>query len=64
MSNVKEYKVWIHIEGLDKNGDCIEGDSFHEPHELFCTYTLEHAEAIREFCEACVENLPRVTPAK
>ncbi|MFA5375901.1 MAG: hypothetical protein WC455_09180 [Dehalococcoidia bacterium] len=46
MSKVTHYKVWLHIEGLDKNGDCIEGDDFHEPREVARTRTREKAEVI------------------
>jgi hypothetical protein len=28
-----KYKVWVHIEGLNKEGDCIEGDGYFEPRE-------------------------------
>jgi hypothetical protein len=31
-----KYKVWIHIEGLNKDGDCIEGDDYFEPREAGC----------------------------
>lgn len=31
-----KYKVWIHIEGLNKDGDCIEGDEYFEPREAGC----------------------------
>jgi len=30
------YKVWIHIEGQNKDGDCIEGDDYFEPREAGC----------------------------
>lgn len=43
-----KYKVWVHIEGLNEDGDCIEGDSYHEPHEAGCVKMLEEAEALRD----------------
>ena len=46
MSKVTHYKVWLHIEGLDKNGDCIEGDDFYMPKEVARTRTREKAEVI------------------
>lgn len=48
MSKVKSYKVWVHIEGLDKHGDCIEGDDYHEPREAGEFDTPEAAEAHRD----------------
>lgn len=36
METVK-YKAWIHIEGLDKNGDQVEGDDVFEPTECCCS---------------------------
>ncbi len=47
-SKVKKYKVWVHIEGLNKDGDCIEGDDYHEPREAGCVETLEEAERLRD----------------
>lgn len=46
MSKVTHYKVWLHIEGLNKDGDCIEGDDFHEPREVTRTRSREAAEAV------------------
>jgi len=46
-TKVTHYKVWIHIEGLDKHGDCVEGDDYHEPREVCCTKTLAAAEIVR-----------------
>lgn len=40
---VTKYKVWVHIEGLNEDGDCIEGDEFHEPREAACVKTLKEA---------------------
>jgi len=48
MPKVKQYKVWVHIEGLNKDGDCIEGDDYHEPTEAGCVDTLEEAERLRD----------------
>lgn len=47
-SKVKKYKVWLHIEGLNKDGDCIEGDDYHEPREAGCVETREEAERLRD----------------
>jgi len=46
---VVKYKVWLHIEGLDKYGDCVEGDDYHEPNEAGCFKTLEEAVDFRDF---------------
>ena len=48
MSKVVKYKVWVHIEGLNKEGDCIEGDGHHEPREAGCFETAEEAEHLRD----------------
>lgn len=48
MSKVVKYKVWVHIEGLNKEGDCIEGDGHHEPREAGCFKTAEEAEHLRD----------------
>jgi hypothetical protein len=45
---VDHYKVWVHIEGLSKDGDCIEGDDYHEPREAGCVKTPEEAERLRD----------------
>jgi len=47
-SKVKKYKVWVHIEGLNKDGDCIEGDEYYEPCEAGCVKTPEEAERLRD----------------
>lgn len=47
MSGATHYKIWIHIEGLDKDGDCVEGDEFFEPHEAGCFKTSAKAEDLR-----------------
>lgn len=31
---IYEYNVWIHIEGVNKGGDVIEGDEYHEPRKV------------------------------
>lgn len=46
-SKVAKYKVWIHIEGVDRNGDCVEGDEFHEPHSAGEYTTRFMAEKLR-----------------
>ena len=43
-----KYKVWVHIEGLNEEGDCIEGDDYYEPREAGCVDTLEEAERLRD----------------
>lgn len=49
MSNkVENYKVWVHIEGLNEDGDCIEGDEYFEPREAGCVKTAEEAESLRD----------------
>lgn len=45
---VEQYKIWIHIEGLDADGDCVEGDDYHQPHEVACVQTLTQAEELRD----------------
>lgn len=45
---VTSYKVWVHIEGVNDEGDCIEGDSYHEPIEAGTRATLEEAQALRD----------------
>ena len=47
-SKVKKYKVWVHIEGLNKDSDCIEGDDYHEPREAGCVTSLAKAEQLRD----------------
>ena len=42
-----KWKVWIHVEGLDKDDDTVEGDEFFEPHEAGCFKTPAKAEALR-----------------
>jgi hypothetical protein len=53
---VKKYKVWIHLEGLDAQGDCIEGDDHHAPEEAGCFTTLLEAESLRAFLLGKCEN--------
>lgn len=49
MSNkVVKYNVWIHIEGVNRDGDCIEGDDIHEPVEAGEFKKLEDAEYLRD----------------
>ncbi len=43
MSKPTHYKVWVHIEGLNAEGDIIEGDENHEPREAGCFATSEDA---------------------
>ncbi len=42
------YKVWIHIEGLNQDGDTVEGDDYHEPREAGCFATVDEAERLRD----------------
>ncbi len=42
------YKVWIHIEGLDRNGDQVEGDEVFEPIEVACFDSANAAESFRD----------------
>lgn len=42
-----KWKVWIHIEGLDKDDDTVEGDEYFEPHEAGCFKTAAKAEDLR-----------------
>jgi hypothetical protein len=47
-SKVKKYKVWVYIEGLNEDDDCIEGDDYYEFCEAGCVETLEEAERLRD----------------
>lgn len=47
-SRCASYKVWIHIEGLNQDGDTVEGDDYHEPREAGCFHTVEEAERLRD----------------
>jgi len=44
---VVKYKVWVHIEGLNKDGDMIEGDDYFEPHEAACVKSAKRAMEIQ-----------------
>jgi len=46
-NKVTHYKVWIHIEGLNADGDTVEGDEYFEPHEVGAFDTAEEAEELR-----------------
>ncbi len=35
-NKVVEWKVWVHVEGLDRAGDILEGDEYQEPMEAGC----------------------------
>jgi hypothetical protein len=59
MARAKSYKVWIHIEGLDSYGDCIEGDEYHEPQEAACVKSLEKATEIAAFLLEMADSYPR-----
>ncbi len=43
MSKPTHYKVWVHVEGLNAEGDIIEGDSYYEPREAGCFATSDEA---------------------
>ena len=58
MAKVKKYKVWVHIEGIDSYGDCIEGDEYHEPQEAACVKSLEKATEIANFMLNVAELYP------
>jgi hypothetical protein len=47
-NKVTHYKVWIHVEGLDKDGDQVEGDDHFLPREAGCVVRKAHAEALRD----------------
>jgi hypothetical protein len=48
MNKKSSYKVWVHIERVTEDGDVLEGDEYHEPHEAGEFDTLEAAEAHRD----------------
>jgi hypothetical protein len=41
------YKVWVHIEGVTKDGDVIYGDEYFEPQCVGERKTRKQAEALR-----------------
>jgi hypothetical protein len=45
---VAKYNVWIHIEGVNKDGDCIEGDEYYEPLKAGSFKNLAAATALQE----------------
>ena len=47
MDEPAKYNVWIHIEGVDADGDCIQGDDYFEPHKVGTFNTVEGAESLR-----------------
>jgi hypothetical protein len=57
MSRVSAYNVWVHIEGVDAEGDCLEGDEFHEPHKLACFRRLSLAEDFRDLVKGAADSL-------
>ncbi len=50
---VDHYKVWVHIEGLNAEGDTIEGDEYHDPLQAGRVKTLAEAEKLRDWILAC-----------
>lgn len=57
----KVYKVWIHLEGCNNDGDCIEGDEYHEPLKAFETRSIEMAESVRRYLCSTVDDLEQKT---
>ena len=52
-----EWKVWLHVKGLDDAGDQVEGDDFFMPVELESFDTREDAEDFAGAVEAsCGRN--------
>ena len=52
-----EWKVWLHVEGLDDAGDQVEGDDFFMPVKLVSFDTREDAEDFAESVETlCGRN--------
>ena len=45
---MKKYKVWIHIESVNEEGDPVEGDDYHEPREAGSFDTLGEAQELRD----------------
>lgn len=43
-----QYKVWVHTEGVNEEGDCVEGDEFYEPRQAGSFDTAEEAERFRD----------------
>ena len=51
-----QYKLWLHMEGITKGGDTIEGDEFYEPLELGSFKSKDTALAARVYiAEAAAE---------
>ena len=55
MDEPTKYNVWIHIEGVDEDGDCVQGDDYFEPHKVGTFNTVEGAESLRHFLEQRAE---------
>lgn len=51
MERLVKYNVWIHIEGVNEDGDTIQGDDFFEPHKLGAFDTGVEAEEFRDMVE-------------
>jgi hypothetical protein len=49
VSKVFAYKVWVHIEGIDEGGDCVEGDDYYGPEEAGVFDTSDEAEDLQGF---------------
>ncbi len=58
MSKATHYKVWIHIEGLNDEGDMVEGDEYNEPREAGCFATREQAAELRDVLLGTAEYSP------
>jgi hypothetical protein len=58
-----EWKVWLHVEGLNDAGDQVEGDDFFMPVELGSFDTREDAEDFAETAEALCKRGRRTRAA-
>lgn len=57
--DIRDYKVWIHIEARDEEGDCVLGDEYFEP-EPVGTYDHEdEAIAVRDGIVAASNKFSR-----
>lgn len=52
-----EFHVWAHVEGVDEDGDMIEGDSHFEPRKLATFETRERAEECVDVIEAAGDRI-------
>ena len=47
MHEVVEYNVWVHVEGVNAEGDTIQGDSWYEPMKVGSYKSSEQAVAVQ-----------------